>query len=270
MKKSIYFFLVSLCVGITSCGSGSDDILITTPINPGGGVPEEKIEDVIAKHVTANISFNESQQLYTANIETSLSDKYPNKDIKYGMTADWGLKIHTSTNKTYLEEDYYYRIYKNVQVEMLYNGSGDDPIEGVYATGTGSRYTVSFEKPKYCGISHYNGEQRENLDEPMFFDDPTLTQFWNAWNMIGGIEKHIADGTATEDEMKVYESALAQYNDLKDKNILYTEGWDDYCYSAARVFVEIDNNRYFIKEERGSVRLLKYGDYKLYHYGAHL
>lgn len=208
-----------------------------------------KAED-LAKQMTINASLNTNTQMWKVNIQSALS--MPGKTIKYGvthkMTSSYGGNVKATWMYRYTEADWE----TNWEVRKLYSSySGYRELYGavvftksVYAEGSNNSYQASIENPYYNGI----------------YDDESIENWWNycmndfgPWGELGSLRElkgKIKNGTADDDDKKIYEAFLDHYESTIN-NLSYAS----YAKCYLQVFVEIDGVRYVVKEQEGKLRV---------------
>ena len=257
MKKNFFWSIMMLMVMalpfFTACSKEEESIVNPTQNTDSGATSTEMklTSENLAKYVTASISYDSDKSLYTANIQTSLmssplASKVQGKEIKYGM------RVFIATNYTSSS-------YKNIEAFML---SINDSPNYAYATGTGNSYSVSVNNYPYLGMQGYDIIKNKTVWlDGVDYSTSTMREFIINLDAIADLEKRIEMGTADEIDLQVYNSLLASYSSTVDQNVDYTKGLYDYCSSVAQVFVEIEGERYTIKEKTdGPVLLMTYGD----------
>lgn len=242
-------------------GSGVYAECKVTVSNSGQVNPDDPIASDLAKKVNATASLNETTQMWTVNIQSSLS--MPGKTIKYGvthnMTTSYTSSVHNKLNKVEWMYRYTGDDWKtNPDVSSLYSSGRQVTLYGavvfnksVYATGSGSSYTASIENPYYNATygTDQNGEwqylvenwwnqwQPENTDEAM-----ELEVFMEAF-------QNIINGTATQADINIYE------RNGGDNAFSRETAYARYAKCYLQVFVEIDGIRYVVKEQEGKLRV---------------
>ena len=215
----------------------------------------------LAKQVTATASLNESTQMWSVSIQSSLASTLSGKSIKYGVTH----KMTTS----FTGPDYYYgynNTNHNYKVEWMYRYTGDDwrtnayaylsggrntTLYGavvfeksVYATGNGSSYKASIDNPYYNGTYYIDENGERN-----YYED-----WWAQWRSMNidafmYYRDRVNLGIAADVEIECYEELGG--DDVFNGETAYAE----YVKCYLQVFVEIDGIRYVVKEQEGKVRV---------------
>ena len=247
-----------MLLGLTSCGN-DDPVVdpIKPPVNHNQN-DNQNDDDVItsdklAKQMTVTASLNNSTQLWTVNINSSLS--MPGKTIKYGVTHNMTTSYRGSTYNNKVEWMYRYtgndwkwnsNVYKlySTYSGQLYGAVVFD--KSVYASGSGSNYTASIENPYYNATYGINAKGEttylENWWNHLINNDNVMNLeiFMEALNNIN-------DGKATNDDRKIYEKLAYIFNEQT--------AYASYAKCFLKVFVEIDGKRYVVKEQEGKLRV---------------
>ncbi len=221
-------------MGLQACG-GDDATevqqIIGIDVNTSGVT--EPSEEFLAKYVKVTVSLDENEELWTANIQSTLPTVYPNKDIKYGMRADievWKDSWNGNTDLTPLAR------------------SGKGVFEDVYAEASGDSYVVSVTNPIYVGMSG-KGEisgKTGLIDEI----DEDWAEIESIRRIVWDIKKRIEEGIATEVEIELLKGFEARLNE----RARLTEGLYNLCTTVVKVFVEMDEKQYVVKSVNHSVR----------------
>lgn len=266
-----------MLLGFTACG---DDKVVEpeptpTPVPTPTPNPEPNPDDnaitaeKLKPYVTATASLNETTQMWTANIQSSLANQsfVQGKNIKYGvthnMTTSYTSSKHNKKNMVewmyrYTGEDWntnpnvtYLSGYRTLHGAVVFDKS-------VYATGSGNNYQASIENPYYnatYGVNE-NGEWQylvENWWKQWMEDEQTLQNF----TMLLYIHDLIINGVADADEKYVYESLGG------DAAFSSQTAYASYAKCYLQVFVEIDGTRYVVKEQQGKLRVPSANDHPL-------
>ena len=277
MKKYLYLALVAMLLGFTACG---DDKVVEpeptpTPVPTPTPNPEPNPDDnaitaeKLKPYVTATASLNETTQMWTANIQSSLANQsfVQGKNIKYGvthnMTTSYTSSKHNKKNMVewmyrYTGEDWntnpnvtYLSAYRTLHGAVVFDNS-------IYATGSGNNYQASIENPYYnatYGVDE-NGEWQylvENWWTQWMEDEQTLQNFL----VLMEIHDDIIKGTATAKEKLLYEDYGG------DAAFSSQTAYATYAKCYLQVFVEIDGKRYVVKEQQGKLRVPSANDHPL-------
>ena len=202
----------------------------------------------LAEHMTITASLNETTQMWTANIQSSLSSQsdMQGKNIKYG--------IKPMMRTSYTDGDY-----DKYGVEWRFGSS--DAYEA-YATQNGNTYQASIENPYYngtFGIDEYgNDHWLEDWYNKMWQED---ADFWQDMHMFDFLKEKIQRGIASEKEMIIYDELLGNVGYVFNRN---APRYASYAKNYLQVFVEIDRVRYVVKEQEGKLRVPTLEDHSLY------
>ena len=266
-NKLFALLLMTICMGLMACGGDSDDPIENPTQNPTPDPTPNNIAltaENIAKYVSATISYNSDEELYTANIQSALANsplasKIAGKEVKYYLKVYIVMKDWLKNNYSDDYEDF----------SIHYIELSDNPA---YATGTNNSYVLSVKNPAYFGIKaiyrHSSKYKEEWLDEC-----ESDSHLWDCaiWmQRIKAIEKRINEGQATENEYKVLEEYRANYNYLCNEHVSYSRQLYTGCSSIAKVYIEIDGKTYstidgktYLIQEKtdGPIHLLTYGEW---------
>ena len=202
----------------------------------------------LAEHMTITASLNETTQMWTANIQSSLSSQ---SDMQ-GKTIKYGIKPMMRTNYTDGDYDKY-------GVEWRFGSS--DAYEA-YATQNGNTYQASIENPYYngtFGIDEYGYEHwLEDWYNKMWQEG---TVFFHNMAVLDELSGRMEAGVATESEVREYYELLGSVESVFDRN---APRYASYTKNYLQVFVEIDGVRYVVKEQEGKLRVPTPEDHFLY------
>ena len=168
---------------MTACGGDDVDDQVVNPVNPetGGGSSEiELTAENLAKYVTANISYNSNEWLYSADIQTSLMSS-PFASILSGKDVKYGMRVYYETR--YTSNDY-------GDIKAWWVNSDRE-----YANVSGSNYQVSVYTPYYSGTTGYQGGKKVELDE---IGIQLVADAMNYQETVYYLKELIDDGEATE------------------------------------------------------------------------
>ena len=278
MKKYLYLALVAMLLGFTACG---DDKVVEpeptpTPVPTPTPNPEPNPDDnaitaeKLKPYVTATASLNETTQMWTANIQSSLANQsfVQGKNIKYGVTHNMTTSYTSSKHNKKNMVEWMYRYTgddwnTNSQVSYLSGGStlyGAVVFEkSVYATHSGNTYQASIENPYYnatYGVDE-NGEWQylvENWWKQWIPKDVDDAQNFNVFMWLYG---NIIKGTASADQKIRYEQLGG------DAAFSSQTAYASYAKCYLQVFVEIDGTRYVVAEQQGKLRVPSANDHPL-------
>ena len=267
-----------MLLGFTACG---DDKVVEpeptpTPVPTPTPNPEPNPDDnaitaeKLKPYVTATASLNETTQMWTANIQSSLANQsfVQGKNIKYGVTHNMTTSYTSSKHNKKNMVEWMYRYTgddwnTNSQVSYLSGGStlyGAVVFEkSVYATHSGNTYQASIENPYYnatYGVDE-NGEWQylvENWWKQWIPKDVDDAQNFNVFMWLYG---NIIKGTASADQKIRYEQLGG------DAAFSSQTAYASYAKCYLQVFVEIDGTRYVVAEQQGKLRVPSANDHPL-------